>query len=368
MSRQKIVHLTSVHQPFDTRIFYKECTTLVQAGYEVTLIAPHDRDGPTGSVQIHAIPTPASRNERMKRTVRQVYRAAMEEDGDLYHFHDPELFPVGVWLKLRGKKVVYDIHENLPAQILGKTYLRPALFRRIVARGAVLSEKLAAQLFDGLVIANPRVAERFSGAHVITLANYPLIAMIDGASPAGGADKPVAIYVGGLTEIRGVCELIDAAALLDGAVELWLIGPWASDSFRARCMAKSGWRQVRYWGYVTPEEVYGYLKNADIGLATLHPQHNYLTNLPVKAFEYMASSLPIVMADFPYWREVFEGAALFVDPMSPQAIAEAVRHLLAHPEEARRMSARGRDLVKTRYSWEAEAKKLLALYKQILEN
>jgi glycosyltransferase involved in cell wall biosynthesis len=253
MSRKKIVHLTSVHQPFDTRIFYKECVTLARAGYAVTLVVPHDRDEQVDGVRIHAVPRPASRNERMRQTVQQVLRAAMEEDGDLYHFHDPELFPVGLWLKMRGKKVVYDIHENLPAQILGKTYLRPALLRSVVARGASWSEKLAVFMFDGLVIANPRVAQRFSGDHVITLANYPSVAMIDGVPPAGRAsDKPVVIYVGGLTAIRGICELIDAVELVDHVLELWLLGPWESEVFRTQCMERPGWQKVRYLGYVTP--------------------------------------------------------------------------------------------------------------------
>jgi len=368
MSRYKIVHLTSVHAPFDTRIFYKECVTLARAGYDVTLVAPHEQDQRVDGVQIRAVSKPANRQERMKRTVRQVYQTAIQEDGDVYHFHDPELFLPSLLLKRRGKKVVYDIHENLPAQILGKTYLRPSVLRHFVTRTAAFSEKLAAFVFDGLVIANPRVAERFSAPNAIALANYPWRTMIDEALPAETmpASKPVAIYVGGLTAIRGVCELIDAMALLDGMAELWLLGPWASQTLQAQCMAKPGWRHVRYLGYVTPKEVYGYLKLADIGLATLHPQHNYLTNLPVKAFEYMACSLPVVMSDFPYWREVFEGAALFVNPQSPEAIAGAIRRLLAHPEEARALGRVGRRMVEEEYSWERESSKLLAFYERLL--
>ena len=368
MSRYKVVHLTSVHPPFDARIFYKECATLARAGYAVTLVAPHEQDKRVDGVQIHAVPRPANRHERVRRTIRQVYHAAVQENGDLYHFHDPELFLAGLLLKLRGKKVVYDIHENLPAQILGKTYLRPPALRRFIARTAAFSEKLAAFIFDGLAIANPRVAERFSGPNTITLANYPLLTMIDEASPAEAkpSAKPVVIYVGGLTAIRGVCELIDAMEILDGAVELWLLGPWASQTLQSQCMAKPGWQYVRYLGYVTPKEVYSYLKLANIGLATLHPQHNYLTNLPVKAFEYMACTLPVVMSDFPYWREVFEGAALFVAPQSPEAIAGAIRRLLEHPEEARALGQAGRRMVETMYSWEQESDKLLALYDRIL--
>lgn len=364
----KIVHLTSIHAPFDTRIFYKECTTLARAGYDVTLVAPSNRTESVNGVRIRAVPQPSTRYERIKHTVRQVYQAALDEDGDLYHFHDPELLPIGIWLKLRGKKVVYDIHENLPAQILGKTYLRPSILRHTIARGALFSEWIATRVLDGLVIANPRVAERFSSSKVISLANYPILSLIDDSPSRENMQKerPVIIYVGGLTPIRGICEMIDAIELLNDDTELWLLGPWVSEAFKSHCMEKPGWKHAHYLGYVTPEEVYGYLKNADIGMVLLHPQQNYLTNLPVKAFEYMACSLPMIMSDFPYWREVFEGAAIFVDPENPEAITKAIQYLLDHPNEARRIGKTGRQLVEKKYSWEAESQKLLALYKQIL--
>jgi len=370
MTSAKIVHLTSVHQPFDTRILYKECASLARAGYEVVLVAPYDQDVIAEGVRIRAVPVSAGRGERLRKTIWQVYRAALAEDAALYHFHDPELLPIGVLLKLHGKKVVYDIHENLPAQILGKTYLRPQWLRRLIASAARGSEKAALAILDALVIANPLVAERFSSPNAISLANYPLIGLIDDSPPAAivPASSHVLIYVGGLTPIRGIYELIEAMALAPDDVELWLAGPWVSDAFRKQCESSSGWERVRYLGYLSPREVYGYLKRAHIGMATLLPQANYLTNLPVKGFEYMACSLPIVMSDFPYWREVFADVAVFVDPQSPRAIADAIQRLIDHPEVAQRMGVMGRKLVEERYSWEAESQKLLALYEQILEN
>src|SRR2546422_604214 len=130
----KVIHLSSVHRPLDTRIFFKECRTLARSGYDVILIAPGDKDGARESsgVAIKAVPRPHSRFDRMIRTVWRLCRAALKEKGRVYHFHDPELIPVGLWLRLRGVHVIYDVHEDLPRQILSKYWI-PEPLRGIVA-------------------------------------------------------------------------------------------------------------------------------------------------------------------------------------------------------------------------------------------
>lgn len=370
MPPPKIVHLTTVHRPFDVRIFHKECRSLAQAGYEVVLIAPHERPEAVNGIRIHAIPKPANRRERVQKTMWQAYRAAIAENGDLYHFHDPELIPVGVLLKARGKKVIYDIHEDVPAQILGKSYIRFRWLRRLLSQMANLVEKTAALSFDGLVIANPLRVKRFPARKSIVIANLPVLDWIDKTPPVETAPSPppALIYEGGLMRIRGICELLEVMPRLQHQAHLWLVGPWESEEFRKTCESMPWWKHVHYLGYVHPEQVYAHLKRADVGLVTIYPQENYLHNLPVKAFEYMACSLPMVMSDFPYWREVFEDAALFVDPEDPDAIADAVRFLLDHPAEARQMGDAGRKLVEEKYSWETESRKLLAFYDKILHN
>jgi hypothetical protein len=55
----------------------------------------------------------------------QVYRKALKTDADIYHLHDPELMPLGLLLKLQRKKVIYDVHENLPKQISIKHWINP---------------------------------------------------------------------------------------------------------------------------------------------------------------------------------------------------------------------------------------------------
>src|SRR5579871_3851708 len=119
----KIVHITTVHSPFDVRIFHRQCRSLADAGHQVTLIAPHDRDETVHGVHIRAIPRFESRFERMTRGVAHAFREAARQNADIYHFHDPELIPAGLLLQSRGKKVFCDIHEDLPRTIDDKTYI-----------------------------------------------------------------------------------------------------------------------------------------------------------------------------------------------------------------------------------------------------
>jgi len=125
----KIVHLTSVHTAFDVRVFHKECKSLARSGKHVVLIVPHDRDEVVDSVEVKGIRISGGRLVRMTRTVWSLYREALRQNGDLYHFHDPELIPLGLLLAARGKTVVYDIHEDAPADILHKDYI-PRRLRR----------------------------------------------------------------------------------------------------------------------------------------------------------------------------------------------------------------------------------------------
>src|ERR1700686_3482114 len=215
----KIVHLTSVHTAFDVRVFHKECKSLARSGKHVVLIAPHQRDEVVDSVEVKGIQIGGGRLVRMTRTAWSLYREAIRQNGDVYHFHDPELIPLGLLLAARGKTVVYDIHEDAPADILHKDYI-PGPLRRPLMGSVQKFENAACRRFSGLIAATPTIAKRFHSINpnTVVVHNFP---MLDEIAPSGALPwserPPVVAYIGSISERRGIREILQALALLPSA-------------------------------------------------------------------------------------------------------------------------------------------------------
>jgi len=358
--------LTSIHPAFDVRIFHKEARTLVQAGYNVILIVQHDKNEVADGVKIIALPKIKNRLRRIFVLTWRVFYLALRQRVDIYHFHDPELIFIGILLKLVGKKVIYDVHENVPNQILNKDWIGNVFIRRFLSFMVNLIEQMGIFFFSKIIAATPDIAKRFPKNKTIILRNFPILELIDNIEAIDyKKDKSVIIYAGGLIKIRGIKEIVQALEYIGDRAELWLLGKWESEEFRYECENLEGWNNTRYLGYISLNEVFKYLKIADVGLCLLHPIKNYITGLPIKVFEYMACSLPMVMSDFYYWQEIFGECALFADPYDYKDIAEKVKYLLDNPNKMKRLGDRGRQLIVERYKWETERKKLLEMYENL---
>jgi len=368
----KVVHITTVHPAFDTRIFHKEAKTLARAGYEVVLIAQHDGDEMADGVKIVALPKPRNRFARIFGLTWRAFHLALCERAEVYHFHDPELLPIGVLLKIFTRaKIVYDVHEDVPEQILTKYWI-PRLLRHPLAAVFNAFEKNLAKALDAVVVATEGIAEKFAQLKPIVIHNYPDLGMLLNPSTRHGEGKEkVLVYVGGISKIRGAIEMVQALEYLNPAwdIRLDLIGKFEPPDLEQELQGLPGYRRVRFLGWMPPENVYTHLANADVGLVCLHPEPRFMVAWPVKLFEYMAAGLPVVASNFPLWKEIVEGnrCGITVDPLDPKAIAQAIEYLLTHPEEARQMGENGRRAVEEKYNWEREKEKFLKLYAELLK-
>jgi glycosyltransferase involved in cell wall biosynthesis len=366
-----VTHLTSVHPRFDTRIFVKMCRSLVDHGVAVALVVAdgkgsEDCDG----ISIYDVGVSNGRLDRIRRAPGRVLKKAVELDADLYHFHDPELIPVGLKLKRMGKHVIFDSHEDVPQQMLDKPYLNPPL-RWLLAQGLSLLERWACARFDGVVAATPFIRDKFLRINPATVDvnNFPLLDEL--VSEVPWTEKRAEVcYIGSIDRIRGILEICDAMGRVKSLARLNLGGRFNSRDLKQQAQQFPGWARVNALGYIDRDGVRSILARSMAGLVTLHPARNYIDALPVKMFEYMSAGIPVIASDFPLWREIIveNDCGLMVDPLNPPQIAEAIDYLVNHPAEAERMGRNGRKAVLEHYNWPREERKLLEFYKPILSN
>ena len=363
-NKNKICIITSVHPPFDTRIFHKEAKSLTKADYNVTLIAQYEKDEVVDGIRILSLPTPQNRFERMTKTVWQLYQKAREVDADIYHFHDPELIPVGLLLKFHGKRVIYDVHEDVPRQNLSKPYI-PDVLRKPISMIIGVMEAFSARRFDGVVTATPFINGRFLklGANAVNVNNYPLASELYIAENQWEKKEKVVCYVGGIARIRGAFEMVEAIGKTK--YRLLLAGNIETDIEKG-LKQTLGWRQVDALGFVDREAVRAMVARSMAGLVVFHPEPNHIDAQPNKMFEYLSAGIPVIASDFPLWREIIEGAkcGICVDPLKPEEIANAIQFIIDHPAEAEQMGKNGRRAVEERYNWGMEENKLMGLYEK----
>lgn len=365
----KICHLTSVHSQTDARIYLKQCITLSKNGYSVHLVAPNASKIEKSPVEIHSISRKSKKRLiRMTTSVYNVYKEALRIDAEIYHFHDPELIPVGLMLKKKNKKVIYDVHEDVPKQILRKHWI-PLSLRVIVSKMFEKLEYFSAQKFDLIVGATPHIRDRFIkyNKNSIDIKNYPLLKELHIENQDWEKKSNEVCYIGGISAQRGIFKMLEALNYQKN-VRLNLAGKFSDNSEKILAEEKAEWMQVNYLGYLNRNEVKRIYENSFAGLVVLQPLKSYKESLPVKMFEYMAAGIPVISSDFPLWNNIIErnSCGISVNQDNPEEIAQAITRLYENPELAKNLGANGRRAVETLYNWENESLALLDAYKNLI--
>ena len=366
----RVVHLTTVHDPFDARIFEKELKTLAVAGFETVLIAPHVRDESVEGISIKAMPPVNGKYQRLLKAGWILIRMALQEKADIYHIHDPELLFWSQFLRIRGYQVVYDMHENVPVAITTKEWLP-----------AVLRKKLLPKLYGALervllwhmpvIFAEESYRRYYSwlDAPSAVILNMPIARDLL-AVKMPRAELPTIGYIGDVKPLRGSFVTLEALAILNkrGYSVGWECVGQLTDSHQKGMQAfieQEAIQRVHLYGRTRPADWHPIIAQCHVGLAILAPIPNYQESWPTKLFEYMGLGLPVIASGFPLYRELIDevGCGLTVDnPTDASELADKIQYLLDNPAEAEAMGERGRQAVEDRFRWNIEAQKLLDFY------
>lgn len=365
----RVAHLTSAHPRFDTRIFVKQCCSLAKSYETYLIVADGNGNEVKEQVKILDVGKFNGRKSRMLKAPHAVFEKALSLDAEIYHLHDPELIPIGLKLKKMGKKVFFDAHEDLPNQIMSKHYLNP-VSKKIIAFLVKAYEKYACAKLDGVVSATPFIRDKFFkiNRNTIDINNYPKLEEFSSIPTATLKENQVC-YIGGLADVRGIVEMVQAIDSTKNKAKLVLAGDFSDKNLEQSVMKMEGWEKVNFLGYVGRNEIKNTLASSVAGLVVLHPTRSYLDSLPVKMFEYMCAGIPVIASDFPLWRSIVNEAqcGVCVDPLEPHEIAKAIDYFINNPDKARLLGEQGRAAVLEKYNWSIEENKLLNFYSSILD-
>ncbi len=368
--KKRVCHLSSVHVATDTRIFYRYCKHLTE-NYAVTLIAVHPKEEIIQGIQI--IPFRRFKNKllRVFLTWFLMFFKAVRQRANLYHLHDPELIPCGLLLRLMGKKVVLDIHENVAEDIFDKPWI-PA--KKVLYTCFHFFEKRAVKRMP-VILAERSYEARYQkmGADYTTILNYVDLPFFKPFSENVNRTSNRIFYMGILLESRGLQQIAEALYILKKQghiVEFDVVGELYS-SLERQLQALPFWNdvsaQIHFHGRLTLEKGYEISRGAAVGMCIIQPMKNSVGSYPTKMFEYMAIGLPQVTSDFPLYREVVEedNVGICVNPGNAADIAAAVLSILNDPAKAENMRQNGLKAVE-KYPWSGEMEKVHSLYSRLL--
>lgn len=376
----KICILTTVHQPFDTRVFQKEAVTLAKE-HEVTLIAPYDEiiRIEKDNVTIRTVQKTTNKLLHPITLIRTLIRG-FKTECDVLHCHEPGSLLVCLILKLlQGKKVVYDAHEYYPSLISIDSFF-PTFLSPIINSVMDFSELTLARLTDAIIVVREDLKDRFqpiTKTNVQVIFVYPDLNIFGdpkqfSSNNPSKINKKTIVYEGFVDiQERGLDKCLSAIKHISNLhpdIELKIVGrvpdndlKWAENYARDN-LSPDNFVVIPWLNY---HEVPQILAKSTIGIILFQPIHyNSLMGIPNKLFDYMAAGIPVIASNLPNISTIILDAdcGILVDPADVEAIAEALDYLLSNPEEARRMGENGRRAVIEKYNWENMEKVLLDFY------
>ncbi|WP_227370538.1 glycosyltransferase [Halomonas sp. M20] len=367
----KVLMLAPVLRNWGNRVV-RESESLSETGYSVTAMMQCEQPISRNGVDYVCAPPAKGRLNRFVK-LPLVLWFAIRFRAHIYHLHNPDMLPLAFCLRLLGKRVVYDTHEDYSRRLLMREWI-PPYFRKPLSILISSSEQLLSHVVNAVFVTQENQLDDFS-KRTYLLRNAPFIPLrvkteVEYLSADIKRDPDIyrLIYAGGISKERGLFVMMEALqALNDKGIptRLWLIGP-ELNACLDEAKKMPGWKFVDYIGLQSQEIVFAYMKQADVGLVILGDIGDHSSARPSKLFEYMAWGLPFIASDFECWKSFVGGkGGVWIQPDNAAALSDALKSLYYDVHSRDVLSNEGKVFF-NEFNWGGESKILLDTYKTIL--
>ena len=348
-----VFNISSVHKSNDVRVFHKFALSLSDKFSSFLITCDGSLTRIDSGVKVIDLGN-ARCLIRLFVKLPLIVLHAVKNKANICILHDPELLLIALPLKLFNIKVIYDVHEDYPNQILNKHYL-PNKIKKPVSFFFDKFEKLIAQRLNGISCATKTIESKFKEHHTspVTIYNYPIIT----ESKSVIKRDNIVSYIGNISKCRGISQMI----------KLSKHSNYYTLQIAGVCHNKTLLKDIEllknrgiYVGFLNRAGVSNLLYKSKVGLLLLDSTENYLESLPIKMFEYMSHGIPIIASDFPIWRNIIDGhkCGFLVDPYDINSINKLIISLMNNDNLFKTMSDNCFKAAKVHFNWLTEKNKL----------
>ena len=368
----KVCHVISGYFRNDARVFTRQCLSLKDAGYEVSLLTNDGgEDEVLMGIKVHSCGQLWPRWRTLLFARLQFKQKALEIDADVYQLHSPELLPLGVELKKLGKKVVYDAHEDMQAHILEKDWL-PTFSRKAISFLVSNYMRYGYKKIDQIVSPHSHVVKKISDEmdKGVLIANFPILKDLEDISLNAVSEKdPIICYSGTVYSYSNQEQIVESISSIPNV--RYEVAGVIEEVHKNSLLKMSGGQKVVFHGRINQESLRDLYRRSLVGIVVYDYKLNLGYNLGSygtnKLFEYMEAGLPVICTDYLLWKEIIEeyNCGFYVTPGDVDGIRRSIETIVGDRNLAYEMGRNSRRAALVRFNWESENSKYLEIFDRL---
>lgn len=295
-----VVHLNISHHLDDSRIKGKIIKSLISDNIENVFIGYYKDSHKSSHLKEIVLPKFFFLN-RIFAICFNFFQIFLHLNQKIFFLHNFELLALSPILRLFGKIVIYDAHEDYRNYVKQNDRFSDSQ-KRSLSKLVALFESFFANKFCNLITCPTNAIKRnFLEKKILILPNYPLKSDFKDFSKKITSEK-IIVYTGLISKKKGILELMEIAKNCqdDNSIKFIVCGKCYEPDIEE--LLTNLPQNISYLGDLKHSEIIDLLEKASIGLCLLKNTPAYSESMPLKIFEYINSETFVIASNFEIWK------------------------------------------------------------------